>query len=70
MASKLVVAALLALANGQAYDAGGRDESAFTYVQPLDTVILDQYGHSEPVYPSRMSRITLGTMFPRPPPTD
>lgn len=26
----------------------------FSYVQPLDTVILGQYEHSEPVYPSRM----------------
>lgn len=25
----------------------------FSHVQPLDTVILGQYNHSEPVYPSR-----------------
>lgn len=56
MASKLVLAlaALLVTANGQAFDTGDRDEDAFSYVQPLDTVILNQYGSSEPVYPSRM----------------
>ncbi|KAJ4363052.1 hypothetical protein N0V83_010170 [Neocucurbitaria cava] len=31
---------------------GGRDEDAFSYVQPLDTVILTEYGSSPPVYPS------------------
>lgn len=29
-------------------------EEGFSYVQPLDTIILGQYGHSPAVYPSRM----------------
>lgn len=36
----------------QAYDPGSRSEGAFTYVQPLGTTILTQYGSSPPVYPS------------------
>ncbi|KAF2004117.1 glycoside hydrolase family 3 protein [Amniculicola lignicola CBS 123094] len=44
---------LLALrVSGQAYDAIDREEDAFSYVQPLDTVILGQYGHSPAVLPS------------------
>lgn len=38
---------------GQAYDSGGRDEDAFSWVQPLNTTILGPYGHVPPVYPSR-----------------
>lgn len=30
-------------------------DSTFSYVQPLDTTILTQYGSSPPVYPSRTS---------------
>lgn len=29
-------------------------EVPFSYVQPLNTTILGQYGHSPAVYPSRM----------------
>ncbi|GKT83810.1 beta-glucosidase G [Colletotrichum tofieldiae] len=32
--------------NAQAYDAGGRSEDAFSYVQPLNTTILGPHGHS------------------------
>ena len=39
--------------NAQAYDAADRSESAFSYVQPLNTTILGAYGHSPPVLPSR-----------------
>lgn len=39
--------------NAQAYDAAGRSESAFSWVQPLNTTILGAYGHSPPVLPSR-----------------
>lgn len=37
----------------QSYEAGGRSEDAFSWVQPLNTTILGPYGHSEAVYPSR-----------------
>ncbi|KAJ9143384.1 Beta-glucosidase 2 [Pleurostoma richardsiae] len=36
----------------QDFSGGDRDSDAFSYVQPLNTTILDQYGHSPPVYPS------------------
>ncbi|TID05079.1 putative beta-glucosidase G [Colletotrichum higginsianum] len=36
----------------QSYEAGGRSEDAFSWVQPLNTTILGPYGHSEAVYPS------------------
>lgn len=39
--------------NAQAYDAADRSESAFSWVQPLNTTILGAYGHSPPVLPSR-----------------
>jgi hypothetical protein len=44
-----------ATANAQVYETGGRSEDAFSWIQPEDTVILDQYNSSEPVYPSRES---------------
>jgi len=44
-----------ATAKAQVYETGGRSEDAFTWIQPEDTIILDQYNHSEPVYPSRES---------------
>jgi hypothetical protein len=47
-----------ATANAQVYETGGRSEDAFSWIQPEDTVILDQYNSSEPVYPSRESEIT------------
>ena len=48
-ASSLLYATVL----GQAYDAGVREEDAFSYVQPLNTTILGPYGHSPAVLPSR-----------------
>lgn len=55
----LSFAALLlgATVNAQVYETGGRSEDAFTWIQPEDTVILDQYNSSEPVYPSRESTV-------------
>jgi beta-glucosidase len=50
-----LVALLASTASAQVYQTGGRAEDAFTWIQPEDTVILGQYGHSEAVYPSRMS---------------
>jgi beta-glucosidase len=47
-----------ATANAQVYETGGRSEDAFSWIQPEDTIILDQYNSSEPVYPSRESEIT------------
>ncbi|KAF2847011.1 glycoside hydrolase family 3 protein [Plenodomus tracheiphilus IPT5] len=44
--------ALLSTANAQAYDAGSRSDDAFSYIQPLNTTILTEYGSSPPVYPS------------------
>lgn len=49
---------LSAAANAQVYETGGRSEDAFTWIQPEDTIVLDQYNHSEPVYPSRKSNFT------------
>lgn len=46
---------LLAAVNAQNFEAGGRDEDAFEYVQPLNTTILTEYGSSPAVYPSRKS---------------
>ncbi|KAL4784006.1 glycosyl hydrolase family 3 N terminal domain-containing protein [Aspergillus varians] len=37
---------------GQNFDGPARADDAFTYVQPKNTTILGQYGHSPPVYPS------------------
>lgn len=53
--SKALIAglSLAPLASGQVYFGEERTPDAFTYVQPLNTTILGQYGHSEPVYPSR-----------------
>jgi beta-glucosidase len=45
--------ALLGAVNAQDFSGGGRNDDAFEYVQPVDTVILNEYGSSEPVYPSR-----------------
>jgi hypothetical protein len=65
MAALLSAIALLSTVNAQAYDAGNRASGAFSYVQPLNTTILDEYNSSPPVYPSRKclsescSRITL-----------
>jgi beta-glucosidase len=48
-----------ATANAQVYETGGRSEDAFSWIQPEDTIVLDQYNSSEPVYPSRESDINL-----------
>ncbi|KAI1863426.1 hypothetical protein JX265_008820 [Neoarthrinium moseri] len=51
--SLLLSSLLLAPAvSAQAYDSGSRNEDAFSYVQPLNTTILGQYGHSPAVFPS------------------
>ncbi|KAL3487715.1 putative beta-glucosidase G [Aspergillus germanicus] len=50
-----ILSGLLLLAvplNAQVYMGEERSSDAFTWVQPLNTTILGQYGHSEPVYPS------------------
>jgi beta-glucosidase len=52
--SVLVSGLLAATANAQAYDAGDRGDEAFSWVQPKNTTILGQYGHS-PSYPASMS---------------
>ncbi|KAE8380469.1 putative beta-glucosidase G [Aspergillus bertholletiae] len=50
----LLVSGLLAATavNGQDYGGSGRDDDAFNYVQPRNTTILGQYGHSPAVLPS------------------
>lgn len=48
-----------ATTNAQVYQTGGRAEDAFSWVQPEDTIILDQYNSSEPVYPSRESGVSV-----------
>ncbi|KAM0434015.1 hypothetical protein ACHAPT_003959 [Fusarium lateritium] len=46
----LLLSGLLASAvNAQQYDGRDREEDAFSYIQPKDTVILGQYGHSPAV---------------------
>jgi hypothetical protein len=54
-----LVALLASTASAQVYQTGDRAEDAFTWIQPEDTVILGQYGHSEAVYPSRMSKVPI-----------
>lgn len=52
-----VLSGLLLLAapiDAQVYMGEERSPDAFTWVQPLNTTILGQHGHSGPVYPSRM----------------
>ncbi|KAL2840287.1 glycosyl hydrolase family 3 N terminal domain-containing protein [Aspergillus pseudoustus] len=46
---------LAAPIDAQVYMGADRSADAFTWVQPLNTTILGQYGHSEPVYPSPSS---------------
>lgn len=53
MAALLSALAVLTVVNAQAYDSGSRSEDAFSYVQPLNTTILGDHGHSPAVYPSR-----------------
>jgi hypothetical protein len=44
---------LAATGSAQLFNANPRPPGAFTNIQPADTVILNQYNDSEPVYPSR-----------------
>jgi len=50
-----------ALVNAQNYGGGDRSDQAFSWVQPLNTTILTQYGSSPPVYPSRESSVPYHT---------
>ncbi|KAG2417110.1 beta-glucosidase [Aspergillus terreus] len=52
--ARLIVSGLLAatVAHGQQYEGSSRSEDAFSYVQPRNTTILGQYGHSPAVLPS------------------
>ncbi|KAI0121715.1 beta-glucosidase-related glycosidase [Xylariales sp. AK1849] len=43
---------LVPAVSAQDFGGGTREEDAFSYVQPLDTTILGQHGHSPAVYPS------------------
>jgi hypothetical protein len=61
LSSLLAGSALLNVVNAQDFGGGARDEDAFSYVQPLDTVILGEYGHSPAVYPAR--KFTLCTVL-------
>ncbi|KAI1020150.1 hypothetical protein LB503_006198 [Fusarium chuoi] len=49
--SVLVSGLLAAGVNAQAYDSSDRAEDAFSWVQPKNTTVLGQYGHS-PHYPA------------------
>ncbi|KAM0275146.1 hypothetical protein ACHAQH_007520 [Verticillium albo-atrum] len=51
---------LASTANAQLSWYGERDKNAFTYVQPRNTTILGQYGHSEAVFPSPLTKGTGG----------
>jgi hypothetical protein len=61
MAALLSALAVLSVVNAQAFDSGNRGEDAFSWVQPLNTTILDEYNSSPPVFPSRKcsSRVSL-----------
>ncbi|KAI1493361.1 beta-glucosidase-related glycosidase [Biscogniauxia mediterranea] len=51
--SKLLSSLLFtSIATAQNFGSGGRSGDAFSYVQPLNTTILTQYGHSPAVLPS------------------
>jgi beta-glucosidase len=52
LSSLLAGSALLNAANAQNFGGGGRDDGAFSYIQPIDTKILTEYGSSPAVYPS------------------
>jgi beta-glucosidase len=49
----LAGSALLNAVNAQNFGGSGRDEDAFSYIQPLNTTILTEYGTSPAVFPSR-----------------
>lgn len=48
-----VLVAASTLVGAQDFGGGNTAGGAFQYVQPLDTVILDEHNSSPPVYPSR-----------------
>lgn len=57
-----VLSGLLLLAapiDAQVYMGEERSPDAFTWVQPLNTTVLGQYRHSEPVYPSRTFMLSV-----------
>jgi beta-glucosidase len=58
LSSLLAGSALLTAANAQDFSGGGASDGAFSYVQPLNTTILGEYGHSPAVYPSRKFSIS------------
>jgi beta-glucosidase len=53
LSSVLAGSALLQAVNAQNFGGGSRDEAAFSWIQPMNTTILTEYGSSPPVYPSR-----------------
>lgn len=53
MAKLLIFFAVLRAVNSQSYDTVERPSDAFSYVQPLNTTILDECKSSPPFYPSR-----------------
>jgi beta-glucosidase len=55
LSSLLAGSALLNAVTAQNFGGNGRDEDAFSYIQPLNTTILTEYGSSPAVYPSRKS---------------
>jgi len=57
LSSLLAGSAILNAANAQNFGGGSSSKEAFSYVQPLNTTILGEYGHSPPVYPSRKSSL-------------
>jgi hypothetical protein len=60
LSSVLAGSALLQAVNAQNFGgSGGRGEDAFSWIQPMNTTILGEYGHSPAVYPSRKSTCLL-----------
>jgi len=55
MALSLFLSAFLltSTVTSQAYDPVARNDGAFSYIQPLNTTILTQYGSSPAILPSR-----------------
>ncbi|KAF1952829.1 hypothetical protein CC80DRAFT_478566 [Byssothecium circinans] len=50
--SIVAASALLSTATAQNFGGSGPSSGGFTYMQPLNTTIFGEYGHSEAVYPS------------------
>ncbi|KAI8659799.1 hypothetical protein LRP88_06362 [Fusarium phalaenopsidis] len=63
LCSLLLTGLLASAANAQQYDGRDREEDAFSYIQPKDTVILGQYGHSPSVPAPNVSGIGWETAF-------